>query len=61
MKKISKEWNMKELKEKLRVKYPQLTDSDMEHEEGKEESMMRMVEYKLHMTKPEMRLIIDQL
>jgi hypothetical protein len=33
----------------------------MDHEEGKEESMFRMVEYKLHMTKPEMRLIIDEL
>jgi hypothetical protein len=49
-------WN--ELKKKLRQEYPQLTESDMDHPEGKEEDMLRMVEYKLQKTKEEMREII---
>jgi hypothetical protein len=61
MKQYSKQWTLEELKSRLRTKYPQLTDTDMNHEEGKEESMFRMVEYKLHVTKPEMRLIINEL
>ena len=58
---ISKRWNLRELKDKLRVEYPQLTETDLRHEEGKEESMLRMVEYKLHKTTPEMKIIIDSL
>ena len=51
-------WNFTELKEKLRMKYPQLKDKDMQHEVGKEDIMLRMVEYKLHKTKEEMHQII---
>jgi hypothetical protein len=58
---ITKQWNLEELKEKLRIKYPQLTETDLQHEEGMEESMFRMVEYKLHKTKPEMQNIIAEL
>ncbi len=54
-------WNFTELKEKLRTKYPQLNDKDMQHEVGKEETMLRMVEYKLHKTKDEMHEIILKL
>jgi len=57
----SKRWNLKELKDKLRTKYPQLTEADLRHEEGKEEYMLRMVEYKLHKTTHEMKIIIDKL
>ena len=49
-------WEM--LKNKLRKEYPQLTETDLQHEEGMEESMLRMVEYKLQKTKEEMRDII---
>jgi hypothetical protein len=54
-----KNWN--ELKEKLRKKYPQLTETDLQHNEGMEESMLRIVEYKLRMTKQEMQIIIERL
>ena len=50
--------NWEALKNKLRIKYPQLTEADLEYEEGKEDSMLRMVEYKLRKTKKEMRKII---
>ena len=50
--------NWQSLITELRIKYPQLTDADLQHEEGMEESMLRMVEYKLRKTKKEMRKII---
>ncbi len=49
-------WDL--LKSKLKREYPQLTDNDLQHDEGMEESMLRMVEYKLKKTKEEMRKII---
>jgi hypothetical protein len=49
-------WN--ELKTKLREKYPQLTETDLQHNEGMEESMLRMVEYKLQKSTQEMQEII---
>ena len=52
-------WN--ELKTKLRKKYPQLTDIDFQHREGKEESMLRMIEYKLRKSKEQMKEIITNL
>jgi hypothetical protein len=58
---ISKRWDITELTDKLRTKYPQLTEADLRHEDGKEEYMLRMVEYKLHKTTPEMKVIIDRL
>jgi len=48
----------KELKTKLRKKYPQLDDIDFQHQEGKEESMLRMIEYKLRKSKEQMKEII---
>ncbi len=50
--------NWQSLITELRIKYPQLTEADLEYEEGREESMLRMVEYKLRKTKKEMRKII---
>ena len=47
-----------ELTTKLREKYPQLTEEDLQLKKGKEKSMLRMVEYKLRKTKQEMREII---
>jgi len=56
---IIKKTNWNELKNKLRIKYPQLTDADLQHNEGKEDKMLRMVEYKLQKTKKEMQDIIS--
>ncbi|MFO7656192.1 MAG: hypothetical protein R6W78_03930 [Bacteroidales bacterium] len=53
--------NWDELKHKLSNKYPQLTESDFSHKEGQEESMLRMIEYKLRKTKQELREIIAEL
>ena len=49
------------LKNKLKKLYPQLTDTDLHHEEGMEESMLRMVENKLQKTKEEMTEIIAKM
>ena len=48
-----------QLKSKLKKEYPQLTDTDLHHDDGMEESMLRMVEYKLKKTKEEMKKIIE--
>jgi hypothetical protein len=50
--------NWDELKRKLKMEYPQLSESDLEHQDGPEENMLRMVEYKLKKTKEEMKEII---
>lgn len=55
---ISKQKSWNELRIKLMKKYPQLTDKDMQYKAGKEEGMLRMVEYKLRKTKQEMQEII---
>jgi hypothetical protein len=50
--------NWEELRSKLRKEYPQLTETDLQYQVGMEESMLRMVEYKLQKTKEEMQGII---
>ncbi len=55
----SKYWN--DIISKLKQKFPQLTDTDFQHKEGMEDSMLRMVEYKLRKTKLEMKKLIAQL
>jgi hypothetical protein len=45
----------------LKEKFPQLTESDLQHDEGMEENMLRMIEYKLRKTKEEMQQIISNL
>ena len=57
---ILKHGNLNELRIKLRVKYPQLTETDLQYKEGAEENMLRMVEYKLHVTKAELQKIIKR-
>lgn len=58
---FSQETHWDVLKDKLREKYPQLEEADFQHEEGQEESMLRMIEYKLSMTKEEFQEIIGGL
>ncbi len=58
---ILNQGNWVELKFKLKKLYPQLTDNDLHHEEGLEEEMLRMVEYKLRKTKEELRVIIEEM
>ena len=55
---FSKQDNWKGLITKLSKKFPELTEADLNYEEGMEECMLRMVEYKLRKTKQEMRDII---
>ena len=52
---------IRELKIGLRKKYPQLTDNDLQHKEGTEENMFRIIAYKLRKTKKEMQEIITNL
>jgi hypothetical protein len=61
MEPILNQRNWEALKTKLRKRYPQLTDADLQHEEGMEDSMLRMVEYKLRKTKKEMQKIIAEI
>ena len=50
-----------ELQTKLKLHYPELTETDLEYQEPLGEDMLRMVEYKLGMTKEEMQKIIEGL
>jgi uncharacterized protein YjbJ (UPF0337 family) len=52
-------WNGK--KEKIKQKYPVITDEDLDFHEGKELEMIEMLGYKLGKTKDEMRKIIVEL
>lgn len=52
-------WNGK--KEKIKQKYPFITDEDLNFHEGKELEMMEMLGYKLGKTTDEMRRIINAL
>jgi uncharacterized protein YjbJ (UPF0337 family) len=49
-------WNTK--KEKLKQKYPDITDDDLVYIEGKEKEMIEMLGYKLGKTKEELVQII---
>jgi hypothetical protein len=52
-------WNEK--KEKLKQKYPIITDEDVHYHEGKEKEMIEMIGYKLGKTKEELVNIIATL
>jgi hypothetical protein len=54
-----KKWNT--LQSKLKQKYPKLTDADLHYQDGMEQDMLRMVEYKLRKTRKEMQDIIEKL
>lgn len=51
-------WNEK--KEKLRQKYPVITDDDLYYNDGKEKVMLEILSYKLGITEQEMvRILAD--
>ena len=51
-------WNEK--KEKLREKYPFITDADLFYNDGKEKVMLEILSYKLGITEQEMvRILVD--
>jgi len=52
-------WNEK--KEKLKEKYPDITDKDLVYAEGKEKVMLEILGYKLGKTEQEMLSIIVEL
>ncbi len=52
-------WNSK--KEKIKQKFPGISDQDLNFFEGKEKEMMEMLEYKLGIPKLELAKIIEAL
>jgi len=52
-------WNSK--KEKIKQRFPGITDQDLNFHEGKEKEMMEMLEYKLEIPKLELAKIIEAL
>ncbi len=52
-------WDSK--KEKIKQRFPTLTDQDLIFQEGKEREMIEMLEYKLGMPKLELAKIIEAL
>jgi hypothetical protein len=52
-------WNIK--KEKLRTKYPFLSDEDLKFREGSEKMMIMLLCYKLHLTKAMMNNLLAAL
>ncbi|MEX0988515.1 MAG: general stress protein CsbD [Bacteroidales bacterium] len=52
-------WNEK--KEKLKQKYPDITDADLYYSDGKETIMLEILSYKLGKTKEEMINILVNL
>jgi hypothetical protein len=52
-------WNSK--KDKIKQKFPGITDQDLDFQEGKEKEMIDMLEYKLGITKLELAKIIELL
>jgi hypothetical protein len=52
-------WNEK--KEKLKEKYPEIKDEDLQYSEGKEKVMLEMLSYKLGKTEQELQFIIVDL
>ena len=53
---VKEYWNMK--KEKLKKKYPVITEEDLRFQEGKEKEMIEILGYKLGKTKEELLNII---
>lgn len=52
-------WNSK--KEKIKQRFPGISDQDLNFYEGKEKEMMEMLEYKLEIPKLELAKIIEAL
>lgn len=55
---IMNKQNLEEFKYRIIKKFPQLTESDLQHKEGKEERMMKKIAYKLRMTKYQIHVVI---
>lgn len=53
--------NWKEQKEKLRAKFPALTDEDLRYETGKKDEMLTKIQTKLGKTKEELDTVISGL
>jgi hypothetical protein len=53
---VSSYWNIK--KEKLKLKYVNLSDKDLDFREGKEKEMMKIVSNKIGKTEKELLTII---
>jgi hypothetical protein len=53
--------NFIEFKTKIRKAYPQLTDEDLSFADGKEDQMLRIIAYKLRLSKYELQKIISGL
>lgn len=52
-------WDIK--KEKLKLRYPGITDEDVTYPEGKEKEMMELLGYKLGKSKQELVSLIAEL
>lgn len=52
-------WNV--VKEKLKQKYPTISEEDLQFNEGKEKEMIELLGYKLGITKEELNSIISNL
>jgi hypothetical protein len=52
-------WESK--KDKIKQRFPTLTDQDLNFREGKEKEMIEMLEYKLSLPKLELATIIESL
>jgi uncharacterized protein YjbJ (UPF0337 family) len=57
--KIKGNWN--EIKGKLKQEYANLTDNDLQYQEGKEEELMGELQQKLGKTKEEIKNWVDSL
>jgi uncharacterized protein YjbJ (UPF0337 family) len=53
--------NWGETKDKLKVKFPTLTDSDLRYEKGKKDEMLAKLQVKLGKTKEDLEKIIAEL
>ena len=51
--------NIEEFKYRIIKKFPQLTESDLQHKEGKEERMLKKIAHKLSMTNHQIRSVIS--
>ena len=53
--------NWKEQKEKLKLQFPALTDSDLQYENGKKDEMFARVQNKIGKTQEELSTILSSL
>jgi hypothetical protein len=61
MNELTTSGHWRELQTKLKTKYPELTDADLEYQVPLQQDMLCMVEYKLGITKEDMQAIITNL